>query len=658
MNPRSPRRGRDALIVLALCLASIWANGYSYNLSDVVKHALVAALRSIDPGLFPGDPFLDVMRSYFTYFLTLVEWIVRLGGEGGLAWTSLAAFAVQTYLYFYVVYLIGTELFDRATGLAAGLLFVVNKQIMGFGFLYSYAFAKRSLGLVLALFAIRWFLSGRLLPACLLAGLTVNVHPIFGGMAFAVFGLSWLQERRFDWRTPAVAVAAFVLPALPMIAWVLSNQEPRPTGNPLGFFTPDDAKFLEIQMLRNKHFLDPVFGWALEKPAFVLTYVLGFLYSVRSGIPFEERHRRSMRLMISSAAILAFAAVFTYWLPNIYAIRLLLFRATAFISVLGLIHAAGGARAVFEGGRPLSKALAPTLFAVLMLLEMLYHPYVGFVLVGAITALLWREPRFALPRLDARRLRSSAAVLLGLNLALAAYVVLRAPAEGLILPGLWKDSVWRFNWAVVFATAWTLLAGAAAASGPAPAPRAVLLGMWTLGLAFNTGLTYSVKLLDNRPGMSASFFNGHDWPTRRDGGDWHAVQRWVLENTAPEDVFITPWYLSGFRAYAHRSPVAEFADGFAAILNRDFAFAWWERMADLGGTPPDAAETQKYIDDTSYWVWRGSQKYLNLRHEELTRTARKYGARFVVTNAQGMPEFPFILRYKNESFAVYEFPAG
>ncbi len=659
-NDVSKRNLWDAAVSFLAAIVATAVNGYHFTNSDIVNYFQVLAAKTLNPQLFPGDPFLEALKSYLTYYATLVTWLIRLLGEGGLPWAAFLLSLLTTAAFYRVVFRIGESLFDRTTGYLAVVLLLANKQIMGFSYLYSFGFEKRSLGLVLGLYALLFFIENRPILACAVAGLAVNVHPIYGGIVFLLFGMVALAARgERPLRTLAQGFAVFVLCAAPMIWWVLQHNVAPLTSGPLGFFAPSDAPFLEINALRNKHFIDPIFGWGKDKLAFLGLYLFGLAYYGLSGARprFPERHRETLRLLAAFGVLLILATLFTYVLPNIYVMHLLVFRVTAFIAVFSLVYFAAAAAHNWKVGGRTERVMAAVFFTVLALLEIMFHPYTAFWLALGLVLIsvgLRRLRGWVPPDVDDKRLIVAVGAVAAMNLILVWHTVGRDPRFGLAIDALPRDWVWFFNWGTVFLMAWALLAGLVLARDASRAfPRAATL--WLAGIILNVACAYSVPILGHRRGMSPAFFSNYDLPGRA-ASDWRKLQDFARENTDIGDVFITPWEITGFRAYSHRSPVVEFSDGSGAILDRDFAFAWWERMAAIGGTPPSAQEKAYYQADMGYWLWKGTHRYRGMGARELAEVGARYNAKYVVVHANGEVALPFPVRYQNDKFVLHEIP--
>jgi hypothetical protein len=102
------------------------------------------------------------------------------------------------------------------------------------------------------------------------------------------------------------------------------------------------------------------------------------------------------------------------------------------------------------------------------------------------------------------------------------------------------------------------------------------------------------------------------------------------------DLFIVPPYMNDFTTYSMRAIVGDWAEGTTLIfLDNQFTQEWFVRMSDLGCKPTN---------------WFG--EYNNLKTKDILRVARKYGAKFIVTEKP--KTFHLKKLHENENFILYE----
>ncbi len=119
---------------------------------------------------------------------------------------------------------------------------------------------------------------------------------------------------------------------------------------------------------------------------------------------------------------------------------------------------------------------------------------------------------------------------------------------------------------------------------------------------------------------------------------WADVQFVARDISDTDDLFIVPPLNNDFYHYSLRAVLGDWAEGSTLLyLDNRFTEEWFERMNDLGWTKPYNAEAG----------------FNSLTTADIIRTARKYGAVFVVTEKP--KEFDLPKAYENSRFILYRF---
>ena len=123
-----------------------------------------------------------------------------------------------------------------------------------------------------------------------------------------------------------------------------------------------------------------------------------------------------------------------------------------------------------------------------------------------------------------------------------------------------------------------------------------------------------------------------------DHADWRDACQWIAQHTPDDALVLTPRTAQTFTWYAGRGEVVSWKD-----LPQDAVaiFEWWQRLEDLHGTPQPEAQGRWHESLTELPVAR------------LRKLGDKYGANFLLTEAE--PRLLLPRRYKNKSYAIYEF---
>jgi hypothetical protein len=117
---------------------------------------------------------------------------------------------------------------------------------------------------------------------------------------------------------------------------------------------------------------------------------------------------------------------------------------------------------------------------------------------------------------------------------------------------------------------------------------------------------------------------------------WADIQRVAQRVSDRDDLFIVPPFRNDFGIYSLRASLGDWAEGSHALyLDAAFTNAWLERMNDIG--------------------WRelhGSYGYNTLSTEQALKAAKKYRAKFIVTEKQHSLNLKKM--YENDSFILYQ----
>lgn len=117
---------------------------------------------------------------------------------------------------------------------------------------------------------------------------------------------------------------------------------------------------------------------------------------------------------------------------------------------------------------------------------------------------------------------------------------------------------------------------------------------------------------------------------------WAEIQYFAKMHSEKDDLFIVPPYMNDFTTYSKRAVIGDWAEGSTLLyLDNQFTQEWFARMNDLGCKPFN-------------WF----QEYNNLKMDEMLKVAKKYGAKFVVTEKP--KTFKMNKLYENRKFILYE----
>ncbi len=117
---------------------------------------------------------------------------------------------------------------------------------------------------------------------------------------------------------------------------------------------------------------------------------------------------------------------------------------------------------------------------------------------------------------------------------------------------------------------------------------------------------------------------------------WAEIQLYAKAHSAKDDLFIVPPYMNDFTTYSKRAVLGDWAEGSTLIyLDKRFTEEWFARMRDLRCKP---------------YTW--FNEYNDLTTEEIRNAAKKYKAKFVIT--QKPKTFELRKLFENSQFILYE----
>lgn len=134
--------------------------------------------------------------------------------------------------------------------------------------------------------------------------------------------------------------------------------------------------------------------------------------------------------------------------------------------------------------------------------------------------------------------------------------------------------------------------------------------------------------------------------------DWKNIQLWAKNNTAKEDVFITPTDISGFRVFSERANFINSSDA-VTILNLapEFAKECYERMELLKFIWPKSK--QEIRNNYTKSAEKLLKNYNELTENDFVKIKGKYPkVEYIVTYRN--KQLKFSERYNNSTFRIYQ----
>lgn len=282
--PAGRRRWIPApLWLAALASLSILNQGYRVYCDN---HALQLPLiqRTLDAGLFPGDPFVDTLTDYVSWFWWGVAYLARLVDLEALLFVL---FASTRLLLVVSCARLGAALAPgspTAAFGAAALASLAPESILGDGNLTEVYFEQSSLFMPLFLLALASLLEGRSLRFVLLWGLAFLVNPMYGVWAGLFFAGTYLADpQRPQLRRLLKVSPIFFLMVTPIVVHGLrALSRPKPAS---------DLWAWEIRLLNSPH-LAPSTWYPAQFRAFALFVLL----ALSVGLLMRRRDSRAWSL--------------------------------------------------------------------------------------------------------------------------------------------------------------------------------------------------------------------------------------------------------------------------------------------------------------------------------------------------------------------------
>ena len=588
------------LLLLLLTGHSFLMNGYYSSHRYLTVATYFSSIRNqIDPELFENSIYIQAVNRNNLRIGILYDVLPYVLNHIDLETFALLHTAAGLFFMLAGIYALAITLTrSRSTAIVATLLYTTQLNNWTLGSPAPYLnFFHHGLPYTypLIVWSMLFFFRSRYCIALLLTGLSYNFHPmctLFLLCAYCLYGL--LNLKKFPLTLIMLCLLAFVLPALPGIAKTITH---------VGSGGHGDLWLEGVRWVAGYTCNPSTWTrWQLLHAGLFLMLACASLCAFPKKIV-----RRTVMILWSAVALMCLAGtIFADVIPIPFIIKLSLWRSTVIYLFLAIIFIAWACLHIARYSRTHALLAATVILLLTGYLPKLPQFYCALLLPVVIYSLFAGQTATVCKR---------GAILAGTSLALlylAAFILLPNNA-----------------WLALFISSALLII---IINVPTYLPRTKTLLPWALGL-----LIFDAAVLTAQGGPKI-YYHGR---LQGELDPWADVQFVARDISETDDLFIVPPLRNDFYHYSLRAVLGDWAEGSTLLyLDSRFTEEWFERMHALGWTKPYNAEAG----------------FNSLTTADITRTARKYGASFVVTEKP--KEFDLPKAYENNRFILYRTPGS
>ena len=330
------------IFFLGLAVLTVAFNGYHFGTFDQVFH-ITFLKKFLDPGLYPGDPFLDLRWFHFSFF-----WFpfIPLLKAGLLEVSMFILHLLTVYGTIWMFWSLSGLLFNNPTTNFLVVLALVFPHIGFPGFqIIEFSLLNRTFVLPFLLGAIYLYLREKKLWAFGLLGLMFNLHVIYASFVLCMFLLNELLTFKWkNWWKPLLFLLTFIILGLPVLIWRAK------TGNGIDLtLRPEMLDLAARGLLFTVYFpisLAPhVIGNLVAGIGSALAFIMGY-----RKLPALTKHQTVRNFTIAIAVVIGIGLIAAYVLPVTILIQMQLIRIGVFLLYFGLLYFAHFIASYFEEG--------------------------------------------------------------------------------------------------------------------------------------------------------------------------------------------------------------------------------------------------------------------------------------------------------------------
>lgn len=317
------------LFFLVITLITVGSIGYLFGTFDQDIH-IPYLKQSVDPNLYPGDPFLTLRFFHYSYFWYLFQPFLRLGI---LEPVMFAVHLLMTYLTFWMLWEFSFTLFKcPLTALVTSVALIFpHVGLCGYS-IFEFSLLNRTFVLPFLLAAMVSYLRRHYWPAFLVLGLMYNLHVLSVAFVLAMLLLDCLLRwRQVGWRNIVLGLILFVIGAAPVFFWKVSH-----TGI-------DFSLRPEILDVAARGTLGQLY-YTLSSDVTTLGITLcgigtlGMFVTAWRNAPSTEHNRAMMNFVYAIGIIVAIQIITTYWLPVTIILQMQILRVAFYLLIFAYLY--------------------------------------------------------------------------------------------------------------------------------------------------------------------------------------------------------------------------------------------------------------------------------------------------------------------------------
>lgn len=331
VSPLLNNRLKHCLIIFCFTVLTLLVAGYRFGDGDQNSH-LPFLLKTVNPQLYPNNPFLDLRFYHYSYFWNLFVPFLR-SGLVQIEILFFAVFLLSLFLFFLVLYeLLFLFLQNRNISYVSLFLFVIPAFSFSVIPTHDTYLVNRSFTLPFLLLSILFFLKNYYLVAFSLLGIAYNLHALSTIFVLTMFGVAlFLLRKKISAVRLFFYLLSFLIFALPVFFWKFNTS------------SLDLSIHRDWYSLVDKGALGHMFHLFSLNPPTILLSLFGFGNTVGFLLVLKERMKEEKLMTAEIKLVGFFIAIYLLlfvcfltaeFFPVTIAIQFQLSRAGNFIPIL------------------------------------------------------------------------------------------------------------------------------------------------------------------------------------------------------------------------------------------------------------------------------------------------------------------------------------